>query len=74
MPVFSHNGCEVRSTAGTHSLPALAEDRTRVRRTGRNRGPRGSSHTGLNITNADWDIMVKALVATLDQFKVPEKE
>ncbi len=31
-------------------------------------------HTGLGITKADWDASVKHLVATLDKFKVPEKE
>lgn len=31
-------------------------------------------HTGLNITDADWDISVKHLVATLDKFKVPAQE
>jgi hemoglobin len=33
-----------------------------------------ASHEGLNITAADWDAAVKHLVATLDKFKVPEKE
>src|SRR5262245_1120253 len=33
-----------------------------------------TAHTGLNITEDDWNISVKALVATLDKFKVPEKE
>jgi hemoglobin len=33
-----------------------------------------TSHAGLNITESDWDITVKHLVATLDKFKVPEKE
>jgi hemoglobin len=33
-----------------------------------------TSHTGLNITQEDWNITVKSLVATLDKFKVPEKE
>jgi hemoglobin len=33
-----------------------------------------TSHTGLNITEEDWNITVKSLVATLDKFKVPEKE
>jgi hemoglobin len=33
-----------------------------------------TAHTGLNITQADWDTNVKYLVATLDKFKVPEKE
>jgi hemoglobin len=33
-----------------------------------------TAHTGLKITDADWDASVKALVATLDKFKVPEKE
>lgn len=31
-------------------------------------------HTGLNITESDWNSMVKYLVGTLDKFKVPEKE
>ncbi len=31
-------------------------------------------HTGLGITEADWKESVEALVATLDKFKVPEKE
>ena len=31
-------------------------------------------HTGLGITEADWKEGVDALVATLDKFKVPEKE
>lgn len=33
-----------------------------------------TSHKGLGITGSDWDITVKALVATLDKFKVPQKE
>jgi hemoglobin len=33
-----------------------------------------TSHAGLGITDADWDVSVKHLVATLDKFKVPEKE
>lgn len=33
-----------------------------------------TAHTGLGITGADWDVGVKHLVATLDKFKVPEKE
>lgn len=33
-----------------------------------------TSHAGLGITSADWDTSVKHLVATLDKFKVPEKE
>lgn len=32
------------------------------------------SHTGLGITESDWQATVKHLVATLDKFKVPEKE
>ncbi len=31
-------------------------------------------HTGLDITEADWDASVKDLVATLEKFKVPERE
>jgi len=33
-----------------------------------------TSHAGLGITNADWDAAAKHLVASLDKFKVPEKE
>ena len=33
-----------------------------------------TSHTGLGITEKDWDINVKHLVATLDKFTVPAKE
>lgn len=33
-----------------------------------------TSHAGLGITSADWDTAVKHLVATMDKFKVPEKE
>jgi len=33
-----------------------------------------TAHTGLNITEDDWSASVKHLVATLDKFKVPEKE
>ncbi len=33
-----------------------------------------TAHTGLGITETDWDSSVKHLVATLDKFKVPEKE
>jgi hemoglobin len=33
-----------------------------------------TAHTGLNISEADWDASVKHLTATLDKFKVPEKE
>jgi len=33
-----------------------------------------TAHTGLGITEDDWSIAVKHLVATLDKFKVPEKE
>jgi hemoglobin len=31
-------------------------------------------HTGLKITEKDWDTSVKHLTATLDKFKVPAKE
>ncbi len=31
-------------------------------------------HTGLGITNAQWDAAATHLVASLDKFKVPEKE
>ncbi len=33
-----------------------------------------TAHKGMGITEADWDASVKALVATLDKFKVPDKE
>ena len=31
-------------------------------------------HTGLKITESDWDIAAKALVETLDKFQVQKKE
>jgi hemoglobin len=31
-------------------------------------------HKGLKITDRDWDISVKHLAATLEKFKVPERE
>ncbi len=31
-------------------------------------------HTGLGITESDWQVSVKLLIATLDKFKVPQKE
>lgn len=33
-----------------------------------------TAHTGLGITEADWKEGVDSLTATLDKFKVPEKE
>jgi hemoglobin len=33
-----------------------------------------TAHTGLNITEDDWNVSVKHLGATLDKFKVPDKE
>jgi hemoglobin len=33
-----------------------------------------TAHTGLHITEDDWNASVKHLVETLDKFKVPEKE
>ena len=33
-----------------------------------------TTHAGLGITEKDWDISVKHLVATLDKFTVPAKE
>ena len=33
-----------------------------------------TAHTGLNITEADWNQMVKLLGETFDKFSVPEKE
>ncbi len=33
-----------------------------------------TAHKGLGITEADWNASVKHLIASLDKFKVPEKE
>ncbi|HEV8609958.1 MAG TPA: group 1 truncated hemoglobin [Thermoanaerobaculia bacterium] len=33
-----------------------------------------TAHKGLGITGSDWDLAVKALVASLDKFKVPAAE
>ena len=33
-----------------------------------------TAHTGLGITEEDWNVTVKHLTATLDKFKVPDKE
>jgi len=33
-----------------------------------------TAHKGLGITEDDWNIAVKHLVATLDKFNVPKKE
>jgi hemoglobin len=33
-----------------------------------------TSHGGLGITEADWDVAAKHLVASLDKYKVPEAE
>src|SRR4030095_444403 len=33
-----------------------------------------TAHAGLGITEAQWDAAAKHLVASLDKFKVPEKE
>lgn len=33
-----------------------------------------TSHTGLDITESDWNITVKHLTETLDKFKVPDRE
>jgi hemoglobin len=33
-----------------------------------------TAHAGLGISEADWAASVNALVATLDKFKVPERE
>lgn len=33
-----------------------------------------TAHTGLGITEDDWSATVKDLTATLDKFKVPDKE
>ena len=31
-------------------------------------------HAGLGITDSDWQITVKHLTATMDKFKLPDKE
>jgi hemoglobin len=36
--------------------------------------PMKTAHAGLGITESDWDLTVKHLIASLDKFKVPEKE
>jgi hemoglobin len=33
-----------------------------------------TTHAGLGITNAEWDAAARHLTASLDKFKVPEKE
>ena len=33
-----------------------------------------TTHTGLGITESDWQTSVKLLTVTLDKFKVPQKE
>jgi hemoglobin len=33
-----------------------------------------TSHQGLGITESDWEVAVKHLVASLDKFKVPKQE
>ena len=33
-----------------------------------------SVHTGLGITESDWQVAVKLLTVTVDKFKVPQKE
>ena len=33
-----------------------------------------TAHTGLGITGGDWEVTVKNLTASLDKFKVPQKE
>ncbi len=33
-----------------------------------------TAHAGLGITQGEWDVTVKHLVAALDKFKVPQKE
>ena len=33
-----------------------------------------TTHAGIGITEADWDAAAKHLAASLDKFKVPEKE
>ncbi|HEY1375138.1 MAG TPA: group 1 truncated hemoglobin, partial [Candidatus Binatia bacterium] len=36
--------------------------------------PMKTAHAGLGITESDWQLTVKHLVASLDKFKVPDKE
>ena len=36
--------------------------------------PMKAAHAGLGITESDWQTAVKHFVATLDKFKVPQKE
>jgi hemoglobin len=36
--------------------------------------PMKTAHAGLGITESDWQLTVNHLVASLDKFKVPEKE
>ena len=36
--------------------------------------PTKTAHAGLGITESDWQLTVNHLVASLDKFKVPEKE
>jgi hemoglobin len=33
-----------------------------------------ATHAGMGVTNSAFDALVEDLVATLDQFKVPERE
>ena len=33
-----------------------------------------TAHAGMGVTNADFDALVEDLVATLDKFKVPQRE
>jgi hemoglobin len=33
-----------------------------------------TTHAGMGVTDADFNALVEDLVATLDKFKVPEKE
>lgn len=33
-----------------------------------------TTHAGMGVTESDWDAMVKDLTATLDKFKVPQRE
>src|ERR1043165_3117647 len=51
--------------------PAPAPPRPALPAAGR---PMKTAHAGLGITESDWQLTVKHLVASLDKFKVPEKE
>jgi hemoglobin len=83
-----HRAALVNATLNAN--PAINEARTRVPRPGSSsrdgpclRGDRRKcayrpamkeSHEKMNITQAEWDAMVTDFKATLDKFKVPQRE